>query len=151
MHSRACAVKAKFHCASWFKAGSKLVANRFQAKFHYAIWFEPASNQLRTTSVIKFGFKALCGTQHTARSNRRYHCVPPGVTGYAGGKISACCLAAAALTGPRAAVEFDAHAGRLGMNAVRHEANASCDDWRINLTQLGDVRVYIALEHLQTT
>jgi len=23
---------------------------------------------------------------------RRYHCVPPGVTGYAGGKISACCL-----------------------------------------------------------
>ena len=31
--------------------------------------------------------------QHAARSNRRYHCVPSGgVTGYAGGKISACCL-----------------------------------------------------------
>jgi len=27
---------------------------------------------------------------YAARSNRRYHCVPPGVMGYAGGKISAC-------------------------------------------------------------
>jgi len=43
-------VKAKFHYASWFEAGSKLVADRFEAKFHYAIWFEagrqPASNQI---------------------------------------------------------------------------------------------------------
>jgi len=31
-----CLVKAKFHYASWFEAGSKLVADRF----------EPASNQL---------------------------------------------------------------------------------------------------------
>ena len=42
-------VKAKFHYDSWFEAGSKLVADRFEAKFHYAIWFEPASNQLRTS------------------------------------------------------------------------------------------------------
>jgi len=49
--------KAKFHYASWFEAGSKLVADRFEAKFHYAIWFEPASNQLRTSySVMEFGF-----------------------------------------------------------------------------------------------
>jgi len=52
--------KAKFHYASWFEAGSKLVADRFEAKFHYAIWFEPSSNQLRTssepTSVMEFGF-----------------------------------------------------------------------------------------------
>jgi len=62
-------LKAKFHYASWFEAGSKLVADRYEAKFHYAIWFEagsklvadrleagqqlrtrlrPASNQLRT-------------------------------------------------------------------------------------------------------
>ena len=41
-------IKAKFHYASWFEAGSKLVADRFEAKFRYAIWFEPASNQLRT-------------------------------------------------------------------------------------------------------
>jgi len=50
-------VKAKFHYASWFEAGSKLVADRFEAKSHYAIWFEPASNQLRTNySVLEFGF-----------------------------------------------------------------------------------------------
>ena len=52
-------IKAKFHYASWFEAGSKLVADRFEAKFHYAIWFEPASNQLQTssepTSVMEFG------------------------------------------------------------------------------------------------
>jgi len=29
---------------------------------------------------------------YAACSNRRYHCVLPGVMGYAGGKISACCL-----------------------------------------------------------
>jgi len=43
-------VKAKFRYASWYEAGSKLVADRFEAKFNYAIWFEagrrPASNQL---------------------------------------------------------------------------------------------------------
>jgi len=43
-------LKAKFHYGSWFEAGSKLVADRFEAKFHYAIWFEPGSNQLRTSS-----------------------------------------------------------------------------------------------------
>ena len=47
-------LKAKFHYASWFEAGSKLVADRFEAKYNYAIWFEagrrPASNQLRTSS-----------------------------------------------------------------------------------------------------
>ena len=53
------AVKAEFHCASRFEAGSKLVADRFGAKFHNAIWFEPASNQLQTSSepdsVMEFG------------------------------------------------------------------------------------------------
>jgi len=46
-------LKAKFHYASWFEAGSKLVAERFEATFHYALvrsWsatgFEPASNQI---------------------------------------------------------------------------------------------------------
>jgi len=47
-------IKATFHYASCFEAGSKLVADRFEAKFHYAIWFEacrrPASNQLQTSS-----------------------------------------------------------------------------------------------------
>ena len=42
-------LNAKFHYASWFEAGSKLVADRFEAKFHYAIWFEPVSNQIRTS------------------------------------------------------------------------------------------------------
>jgi len=46
-------IKAKFHFASWFEAGSKLVGDRFETKFNYAIWFEsgrrPASNQLRTS------------------------------------------------------------------------------------------------------
>jgi len=57
-------VKAKFYYASWFEAGSKLVADKFKAKFHYASWFEagrrPASNLLRTSfepaSIMKFGF-----------------------------------------------------------------------------------------------
>jgi len=63
-------LKARFHYASWFEAGSKLVADlqraeiwpiiylasskparasRSATKFHYAVWFEafePASNQL---------------------------------------------------------------------------------------------------------
>jgi len=56
-------VKAKFHYARWFEAGSKLVVDRFEAKFHYAMWFEPASNQLRTSSeparVMEFGFNSL--------------------------------------------------------------------------------------------
>jgi len=36
-------IKAKFHYASWFEAGSKLVADRFEAGRR------PASNQLRTS------------------------------------------------------------------------------------------------------
>jgi len=43
-------IKAKFHYASWFEAGLKLVADRFKAKYGYAIWFEAgfelASNQI---------------------------------------------------------------------------------------------------------
>jgi len=44
-------VKAKFHYASWFEAGSKLVADRFeagrrQASNLSATSFEPASNQI---------------------------------------------------------------------------------------------------------
>jgi len=58
-------IKAKFHYASWFGAGSKLVrakiwpiiylasselarASRFATKFHYAIWFEVGSKLVRT-------------------------------------------------------------------------------------------------------
>jgi len=69
-------VKAKFHYASWFGAGSKLVraeiwpvielasselarASRFAAKFHYAIWFEAGSKLARSwfepDSVMEFG------------------------------------------------------------------------------------------------
>jgi len=48
-----CYLKAKFHYASWFEAGSKLVADRFEAKFHYTIWFEAGlklvGDQLRTS------------------------------------------------------------------------------------------------------
>jgi len=55
------------------------------------------------------------------------------------------------LTGPGAAVELHSHTSRLGMDAVGNKANSSRDDWRINFTQLGNVRVDIALEHLQTT
>ena len=61
-----CCIKAKFHYASWFEAGSKLVADRFEAKFIYAIWFESASNQLRTSSepasvgLMEFGFNLSC-------------------------------------------------------------------------------------------
>ena len=46
-------IKAKFHYAIWFEAGSKLVADLS------ATSFEPASNQLRTSfepdSVMEFG------------------------------------------------------------------------------------------------
>jgi len=38
-------VKAKFHYAIWFEAGSKLLAERFEAKFHYAIWSQTGSKQ----------------------------------------------------------------------------------------------------------
>jgi len=41
--------KAKFHHASWFRAGLKLV----RAKFHYTSWFgagsKPVRSQLRTS------------------------------------------------------------------------------------------------------
>jgi len=57
-------VKAKFHYASWFEAGSKLMRSRFEAgsklvgdqlrtKDRNGIWLRtclrPASNQLRTS------------------------------------------------------------------------------------------------------
>jgi len=41
-------LKAKFHYANWFEAGSKLVADRFEAGRRTS--FEPAS-------VMEFGFK----------------------------------------------------------------------------------------------
>jgi len=48
-------VKTKFHYASWFEAGSKLVADRFEA------CHRPASNLSATSfepaSVIEFGFE----------------------------------------------------------------------------------------------
>jgi len=43
-------VKAKFYYASWFEAGSKLGADRFEAKFHYAIWFEAGSKLVEAGS-----------------------------------------------------------------------------------------------------
>jgi len=46
-------LKSQIIYATWFEAGSKLVADTFETKFHYAIWFEaghrqfePASNQI---------------------------------------------------------------------------------------------------------
>ena len=54
LHSR-CSVKAKFHYLGWFKAGSKLVADRFEAGRR------PASNLSATSfepdSVMEFGRK----------------------------------------------------------------------------------------------
>ena len=38
------------------------------------------------------------------------------------------------VTCPCAAVELDSHAGGLGMNAIRHKANSSSDDWWIKFT-----------------
>jgi len=63
-----CLVKAKFHYARWFGAGSKLVADRFEAKFHYAIWVKAGRRQVRSwsalsvtsfepASIMEFGFK----------------------------------------------------------------------------------------------
>jgi len=51
-------IKAKFHYASWFEAGLKLVADRFEAGRRptsnlSATSFEPAS-------IIEFGFYAIC-------------------------------------------------------------------------------------------
>jgi len=39
-HQKYCSFKAKFHYTSWFEAGSKLVADRFEAGR------QPASNRL---------------------------------------------------------------------------------------------------------
>ena len=74
-------IKAKFHYASWFEAGSKLVADRFEVKLHYAIWFEacrrPASNQLRTSfepdRVMEFGFKRS-GMAHVNERSHSFTC-----------------------------------------------------------------------------
>ena len=63
-------LKAKFHYASWFEAGSKLVADRFELNSVTLAgsklvrsWLKPASNQLRTSfepaSVMEFGFNSL--------------------------------------------------------------------------------------------
>jgi len=53
-------VKAKFHYASWFGAGSKLVRSWFESGSVMEFGFEPASKQLRTSSelasVMEFGF-----------------------------------------------------------------------------------------------
>ena len=43
-------VKAKFHYASWFGAGSKLVRSWFESDSVMEFGFEPASSQLRTSS-----------------------------------------------------------------------------------------------------
>ena len=76
MHANGHSIKAKFHYASWFGAGSELApnrfgagsklvraeiwpiiqlassklarANRFAAKFHYAVWFGAGSELVRS-------------------------------------------------------------------------------------------------------
>jgi len=52
-------LKAKFHYASWFGAGSKLVRSQIPLRYLVRTSFEPASNQLRTSSepdsVMGFG------------------------------------------------------------------------------------------------
>ena len=53
------------------------------------------------------------------------------------------------VTFPDAAVEFDAQTDLLGVDAVGHDANPSGDNWRINVSQLGAVRVRVTLKHLQ--
>ena len=52
-------------------------------------------------------------------------------------------------TCPRTAVEFDSHADVFGVSAVRHKANSTSDQRWIDLTQLGHVRVHVALDYLQ--
>ena len=55
-------LKAKFHYASWFGAGSKLVRSRIPLRYLVRTSFEPASNQVRTSfepdSVMEFGRKS---------------------------------------------------------------------------------------------
>jgi len=46
---RTCCLKAKFHYASWFEAGSKLVADRFEAGRWSPTSFKPVCDQLRTS------------------------------------------------------------------------------------------------------
>jgi len=43
-------IKAKFHYASWFGAGSKLVRSQIPLCYLDRTSFEPASNQHRTSS-----------------------------------------------------------------------------------------------------
>jgi len=54
-------IKAKFHYASWFGAGSKLVRSWFEPDSVMEFGFEPVCDQLRTgfeaASVMEFGFK----------------------------------------------------------------------------------------------
>jgi len=42
-------LKAKFHYASWFGAGSKLVRSQILLRYLVRTVFEPAPSQLRTT------------------------------------------------------------------------------------------------------
>jgi len=42
-------IKAKFHYASWFEAGSKLVADRLEAGRQLRTCLRPPSNQLQTS------------------------------------------------------------------------------------------------------
>ena len=52
------AVKAKFHYAIWFEAGSMLVRSRFEAgRRQVRSWFEPVCDQ---DSVMEFGFEPVC-------------------------------------------------------------------------------------------
>jgi len=52
-------------------------------------------------------------------------------------------------TSPEAAVELKSKTDGPRVVAVRNEANLARDNRRVNLAQLGDVRVDVAREHLQ--
>jgi hypothetical protein len=52
-------------------------------------------------------------------------------------------------TCPRAAVQFDSHANRFRMSAVRHESYSSSDDGRVDFAQLCDVSVDVTLKNLK--
>jgi len=62
-------LKAKFHYASWFGAGSKLVQRWFKPDSVMEFGFEPVCDHLQTSfepaSVMEFGFNCVdtCGTR----------------------------------------------------------------------------------------
>ena len=50
---------------------------------------------------------------------------------------------------PLAAIQLHAHAHSLGVRTLGNEAQAAHDDGRVQLSQLTDVRVHVALNDLK--